>query len=159
MSGTAFELESTFTGPNFAEGDRWMSTVGELEESGFAPVSEFDWAIHRMLNELASLKSNWDSEGALRIDRRVMEAAREFVSAIPGRIKAEIAAPTVVPMRKGNLQFEWHAGPRTLELELETPGQVHYLKWHPEAGVEEEDIVPLSDTETIAELLTWFMRG
>lgn len=136
-----------------------MSTSGAQEDSGFAPLSDFDRAVHYRLDRLAALPPNWDAEGARKIDRRLIAAARDFVSALPGRIKTDAAIPAVVPMRKGNLQFEWHAGPRTLEFEFETPGQIHYLKWHPEAAVEEEDILPVSNVEAFANLLTWFMKG
>jgi hypothetical protein len=159
MMATTLEFEPTSTLPLPWDGDQWMSTSGEPEESGFAPLSEFDRVIHIELSRLAALQANWDAEGARRIDRRLIAAARNFVSALPGRIKAEIAIPAVVPLRKGNLQFEWHDGRRTLELELETATQVHYLKWHPEAGVEEEDMLPVSNVQAFADLLMWFMKG
>ena len=66
--------------------------------------------------------------------------------------------PAVVPMRKGNLQFEWHDGPRTLELEIEDPRTIHFLKWHPEAGIEEEDTCSISDADTVTALLEWFAK-
>jgi hypothetical protein len=55
------------------------------------------------LDRLATLKPNWDAEGARRLDRQLIAAARDFVSALPGRIKTHVVGPTVVPMRKGNL--------------------------------------------------------
>ena len=75
------------------------------------------------------------------------------------RLKSLVAPPDVVPMRKGNLQFEWHNGSKTLELEIEDPRTIHYLKWHPEAGVEQEDVCGLSDINAVARLIEWFAKG
>lgn len=62
-------------------------------------------------------------------------------------------------MRKGNLQLEWHCGPRTLELEIESPTTIHYLKFHPEAAIEEEDFCDVSDADALARLIEWFVGG
>ena len=90
---------------------------------------------------------------------RIIAAAREFISTLPRSIKAKAKIPAVVPMRKGNLQFEWHDGPKTLELEIESPGTIHYLKWHSEAGIEEEEICLIADTEIVTRLIEWFVEG
>lgn len=159
MTATMLDFDVSSTSPHPSDGDQWISMSGEPEDSGFARLCNFDRAVHIGLDRLAALKPNWDAEGARRVDRQLIAAARDFVSALPGRIKTHVAVPAVVPMRKGNLQFEWHEGPRTLELEFETPRQIHYLKWHPEAGVEEEDILSVSQMEAFADLLTWLMKG
>ena len=101
----------------------------------------FDLTVGEGLHRIASLQENWDSEGARSIDPDIIAAAREFVLKLPGRLKSVIRVPTVVPMRKSNLQFEWHDGPRTLELEIDGPHTIHYLKWHADAGIEEEDVL------------------
>ena len=93
---------------------------------------------------------------SIRIDPEIVEAARQFVSSLSEDIASP---PAVVPMPKGNLQFEWHEGPRTLELEIENPTTIHYLKWHPEEGTEEESFFELSDVFRAESLIRWFMRG
>jgi hypothetical protein len=60
-------------------------------------------------------------------------------------------------MAKGNLQFEWHEGPRTLELEFENASTVHYLKWHPEEGLEDEGLFSLEEIDRALELIRWFV--
>jgi hypothetical protein len=121
-------------------------------------LSDFDRAVKKELRRLALLQENWDAEGALPINPQIIGAAQEFVSTLPDRLKSHVAAPEVVPMRKGNLQFEWHDGPRTLELEIEDARTIHYLKWHPEAGIEEEDICSISDLNAVAGLIEWFAK-
>jgi len=121
-------------------------------------LSEFDLAVGAELNRIAALKPNWDAQGALPIGPSIIDAARKLISRLPARVKADNGAiPSVVPMRKGNLQFEWHKGSKTLELEIEDPLTIHYLKYHPEAGVEEEDLCPVEDTDTLAGLIQWFV--
>ena len=122
-------------------------------------LSDFDVAVKSELRRLAALRENWDSEGAKSVDPIIVEAAERFISMMPDRLKSLVAPPEVVPMRKGNLQFEWHDGPRTLELEIEDARTLHYLKWHPEAGIEEEDVCSLADKDAAARLIEWFARS
>jgi hypothetical protein len=119
-------------------------------------VADFELAVRRELDRLASFPVNWDREGAPRIDRAIIEAARQFIAKLPPDIAP---VPAVVPMTPGNLQFEWDAGRRSLELEIETPSTIHYLKWDPDEAVEEEDLFDIEDTDRAVLLIQWFMRG
>lgn len=105
------------------------------------------------LDRLAALPANWDAEGAPPIDPEIIQTARSLVRRFPASLTS---APAVVPMPKGNLQFEWHDGPRTLELEIETRETIQYLKWHPEEGIQEEDVISISDLRRVEDLLRWF---
>jgi len=105
------------------------------------------------LDSLRHLPENWNGYGADPIDPKVIDSAEQFIASLPG---TTIAAPKVVPMTRGRLQFEWHRGNRSLELEFETPEQVHYLKWDTDAGIEEEDILSLAEIGKVHELLGWF---
>lgn len=120
----------------------------------YAP--EFESRVNQELDRLGSLLPNWDYEGAARIDPAIIEGAREFISRLPKDIAT---IPSVVPSAAGNLQFEWTAGRRSLELEIETPSVIHYLKWDPAKGVEEEDVFDISDVNRAESLIRWFMRG
>jgi hypothetical protein len=122
-------------------------------------LKDFDLAVKSELRRIAALGENWDSEGARPIAPNIIDAATDFISVFPARLKSLVAVPEIVPMRKGNLQFEWHDGPKTLELEIEDARTIHYLKWHSEAGVEEEDVCPLSDSDTVTRLIEWFAKG
>jgi len=138
--------------------DRWNSTTGKPDGAGYVLLSEFDLAVNAKLDQIANLEQNWDAQGAYSIYPSIVEAARELISSLPARIKAcPGSIPAVVPMRKGNLQFEWHEGPKTLELEIESPSTIHYLKFHPDAGIEEEGLCALTDTDTIVGMIRWFV--
>ena len=109
-------------------------------------------SISERIEALRSLETGWNGYGAGPIDPGAIEAAKRFAAAIPG----EVAEPQVVPMTWGRLQLEWHRGNRSLELEFETPTAVHYLKFDPDRGVEEEDILAADDTGRLIGLLDWF---
>ena len=62
-------------------------------------------------------------------------------------------------MTRGRLQFEWHRGNRSLELEFESPTLIHFLKYDPDHDVEEEDVFSVEHTTRLMELLRWFGAG
>jgi hypothetical protein len=148
MTPLTIDRDSLRTGGNPSQHDRWIPT------GYFAP--HFHDHVQHELDRLAALPLNWDAQGARPIDAEIVRAARVFVAGLPPNIAK---TPLVIPMAKGNLQFEWHDGPRSLELEIETPHQVHYLKWHPEEGVEDEGVYDIQDVDQSVALIRWFQRG
>src|SRR5260370_275218 len=82
-------------------------------------------SVFKQFDDLKQLPEDWNGYGAQPIDPGTIEAAQSFIVDLPDDI---ITAPTVVPITRGRLQFEWHRGNRSLELEFETPGRIHYLK-------------------------------
>src|SRR5438132_1629589 len=88
------------------------------------------------LQGLGRLPPNWDGYSAPPINPDIIAAARAFLGALAPNLAGR---PGVVPMSTGNLQLEWHEGPKILEMEFESPQTIRYLRWHPEQGVEEED--------------------
>jgi hypothetical protein len=117
---------------------------------------EFAEAVTTSLKELSSLPANWDGYGGRPIDPEIIKTACAFVRALPENLALR---PQVVPMSAGNLQLEWHKGPKILELEFETPTMIRYLQWHPEEGVEEEDVFLTADVAKADVLIRWFMNG
>lgn len=148
MTLTTLERENSRTDNTADDYSQWIS-VGY-----YAP--NFHTDIDRELHRLAGLKPNWDAQGAVSVAPALIDAARDLVSKLPSNLTWP---PSVVPMAKGNLQFEWHEGPRSLELEIEDPETVHYLKWHPEENVEEEGLIPICEISRIVDMICWFMRG
>jgi len=106
------------------------------------------------IHSLSELAPNWDGYGAPAIDPAVIEAAEAFIARLPQGLAPP---PRVVPMSNGTLQLEWHAGPKSLELEFESPDSIRYLQWHPNEGVEEEDAFPTTNVETAVDLIRWFL--
>jgi hypothetical protein len=112
------------------------------------------FSVFKQLDNLKQLPKDWNGYGAQPIDPDTIEAAERFIVDLPDNI---ITAPTVVPMTRGRLQFEWHLGNRSLELEFETPGRIHYLKADDDSGLEEENILFTTQMTSILELLRWFV--
>ena len=117
---------------------------------------EFRIRIEQELDRLASLPATWDREGAPRIDPAIIRAARHCIARLPPNIAP---IPAVVPAAAGNLQLEWSAGRRSLELEIENPSKIHYLKWDPNEGIEEEDVFDSEDADRTVDLIQWFVKG
>ncbi len=104
------------------------------------------------IEQLAGLPQDWNGYGASPIDPQVIEAASRFVNLLP---PVAIGTSQVVPMTRGRLQFEWHRGNRSLELEFESVTLVHFLKYDSDRGIEEEDVIPAGDTARLMELFHW----
>lgn len=139
------EVSTDVTGNEY---DRWEPAAY------YAP--EFRAVVKQELDRLASLEANWDAEGAEPIDPQVIQAARQLAEDLPENL---VGPPAVVPMATGNLQFEWNDGPRSLELEIESPTTIHYLKWHPEENIEEEGFFDIDDINRAVLLIRWFTRS
>lgn len=147
MMYSTIDQEELGTFPTRNSYDRWINAAF------YNPA--FEEKIQQELERLRKLDSNWDAQGAVRISSSVIAATQELIAKLPKNLAW---TPSVVPMAKGNLQLEWHDGPRSLELEIEE-GSVHYLKWHPEEGVEEEGRFPISKSEQAVALIRWFTGG
>lgn len=117
---------------------------------------DFEERVKSDIDRLASLPENWDLECAKPIDHAIIDAAKRFIGSLSNYIAT---VPSVVPSAAGRLQFEWNEGPRALELEIETPTTIHYLKWDPEESVEEEDTFDINNIVRAVSLINWFMRG
>ena len=106
------------------------------------------------IDQLKTLPQNWSGYGAAPIDRQVIRSAQDFILSLPSDL---IGTPKVVPMTRGRLQFEWHRGSRSLELEFENSDKLHYLKWDSDVNTEEEDVISVEDMGTIYALCRWFV--
>jgi hypothetical protein len=89
-------------------------------------------AIER-IRELLALEDGWDTYGAPRIDRSIVELAVVFAWKFGRGIAT---APWIVPTSLGGLQMEWHDGERTVEIAF-NPGQPVHLYIEDEDGEDE----------------------
>jgi hypothetical protein len=112
--------------------------------------------VQSALDSLRALTPNWDGYGAPSIDSAVIEAAKTFVATLPENL---VPRPRVVPMSNGTLQLEWHDGPKSLELEFESPTSIRYLQWFPEKGIEQESSFAATNVEAAFGLIQWFSTG
>ena len=121
--------------------------VGHLEPGSVGDV-------HAAIESLRLLAPNWDGYGAPAIDTDVIEAAKAFIAKLAENVAFR---PLVVPMSNGTLQLEWHDGPKSLELEFESPYSIRYLQWHPNRGVEKDDRFSTADVDTAVDLIRWMV--
>lgn len=78
-------------------------------------VERMETALAR-IKSLASLESNWDSYGAVPLQRGAVLHAIRLVAAILQN--EDVPLPAIVPTSEGGLQLEWHRGRATLEMEV-----------------------------------------
>jgi hypothetical protein len=135
-----------------AEGTEVRLTISH-PPVGPAAAAEAERALRARVDRLAALEPNWEGYGAPALDRGIVDAARQFIGWLAGYATLQ---PQVVPMSSGALQLEWHQGQKILELEFEDSRTIHYLRWDPAAGIQEEDVFPLGDTAKAISLIDWF---
>jgi hypothetical protein len=148
MSLLTLDRDRVRTNDNSADIDCWIPVAY------FVP--DFTARIEQELDRLAALPANWDGQGAVAIDGAVLQAARDLIGELPAFLTT---VPAVVPLANGRLQFEWHEGSRSLELEFEDADNLHFLKWHPSEGIEDEGVYSADDLDRTIALIRWFQRG
>jgi hypothetical protein len=113
-------------------------------------------SVEQDLDGLLLLPPNWDGYGAPLISPDIVASAKTWVAALWPSISV---SPAAVPLSTGNLQLEWHRGTRILELEVETPTTLHYLKWNSEECVKQEGSCAMNDVDQALSLIRWFQEG
>ncbi len=102
-------------------------------DSFYAVASLIEKAIGD-LDKLSTLPFDWDSYGSPKISDDLIMAAKRFLYQLEFEF---IAAPRVVPISGGGIQFEWQMGERELELEFIDSDNIGYLKVCNEKPIEE----------------------
>jgi hypothetical protein len=139
LSGVGGESHSTTASSSLVE-QRLPSQIKEI-------------MTYENLNNLKDLERGWDGYGAEPISLSVIARASKFIATFGNSFGG---APQIVPMTKGRLQFEWHQGNRSLEVEIGDSSEIHYLKWDSDLDLAEEDVASISDKETVQDILAWF---
>ena len=106
------------------------------------------------IDGLARLKANWDGYASAPLNPDILASARKLIRSLARQFP--IAIPNVIPMTGGRMQFEWHKGRKSLELEIEDAETIHYLKWDPGQDFQEEGSYSILDTARSIVLLQWF---
>ena len=112
-------------------------------------------AAHAKLEGFKDLKHNWDSYGGLPIKLEIIKAAHEFLDNMP----ADFVFPYVQPTGDGTVGFEWDTGNGRLELEIETPETVGFVKLDNMGGNDDDGTYPIVDLARTLELIRWVLAG
>lgn len=135
-----------------AEGTEVQLTIS-APPADLGAAADIGRAVDAKIDRLAVLEPNWDGYGAPAINRGIIDAARQLIGRLASYTTVQ---PLVVPMSNGAVQLEWHRGQKILELEIEDPTTIHYLKWDPTTGIQEEDVFPIGNIVKAASLIEWF---
>lgn len=151
-------LEAGFSSlPDLAEEKIWQKT-----EKYFPHCRP---CVLEQVEKLREYPLNWDGYGARPFAPEMIDAVQAFLYHLPDALfirpykEVDCLIPAIVPMSSGSIQLEWHAGSRILELEFETPTTIHYLKWWPQEGIEEEGVYRAADCRQSSRLIEWVLRG
>ncbi len=117
------------------------------------------------IDELRSLKPNWDLEGAAAPDERLIDDVKQFCQR-----SVSYPVPEANPTCDGGVQLEWHIDSRTLEIEFGPEGPPAYICWDqrdPDLACEGAIEFPASSgpgdvrrfEEKVEELLAWVQGG
>jgi hypothetical protein len=101
----------------------------------------------RRINEVLRLPPNWDGEGAEPVTDDAVQAAVDVTSRL---VDEHSIPPFVIALVDGGIQLEWHAGPASVEIEIDRLGVPHVLVAD-ETGaiVENHEFATLSPPESV----------
>ena len=105
--------------PNADAPVRWPVVGGVLEVAQASAPGAID-AIAAIC-DLGKLQANWDTYGALQVNRQCMVTA---IVLLLTSSRPNTPSPDVVPTVRGGVQLEWHRGGIDLEIEIELPSQI-----------------------------------
>lgn len=93
-------------------------------DSGYAPprANPAQEMISERLSRLRSMHDDWDRQGALRPDQRVIDEVSKILRVALDGVEAP-AAPFLVPLADGGVQVEWHAPGQSLEVAFYPGGE------------------------------------
>ena len=116
----------------------------------FLPGKEPDWlsAIVDRLTVVAGLSENWDSYGSAPVDQRALQHALSLL--IVSLMHVAPFVPRIWATKTGKVEIQWHAGGKSLELEIDRDGQIHAFycddddpdaEWEEDAALELDRVV------------------
>lgn len=94
------------------------------------------------------LPDNWDSYGGRKTNRDIISQSLSVLALI---MQATSPAPSVVPLRDGGIQLEWHRKQQDLEIAFPADAKPEFLYQNRGTGEEQEG--QASDVMALAQLL------
>ncbi len=139
--GTASVSDYSFTYPEFfPPTSTTMINPGEMTAEAMEVLSK--------INSYLSLKSNWDSYGAVQPGTAAIENASTFVKALDRR---RVPVYFTAPGPNGEILVELKNGDKSIELTFEADGTSTYAKFVGDNCVEENSF----RDEEASELIQW----
>jgi hypothetical protein len=101
-----------------------------------------------LIDSLSRYDENWDSNHAAAVTTDAVLGAKRWATRLASR--SDLARPLIYPTRGGGVQFEWEAGQRYLEIEVESSSSAKWYGCDRDAGAESEG--RLREDDNLAEL-------
>jgi hypothetical protein len=131
-----------------------VTTLGDaLDLSGDAA----GWVVEaaKKLEALGRFRTGWDSYGGLPLRRGVKSLTLQVLGWLR---KDELPVPRVVLGSAGNVQLEWRANGKELEIELRDNNSIEYVKVSPGGDIEEGESA-LNLSGSLRDLTGWLLRS
>lgn len=90
------------------------------------------------ITSLMELPENWDSYGALPIDRSLAYVGVNLLQEISSN---EVPEPSIVPTTRGTIQFEWHTAGIDFELDVISSTKINTYFMDEATGMEWEKVL------------------
>lgn len=149
-STTAEVLSQDMVIPSASAWQHLVPLLLKVRIRGGIPIVATSRTIERLYG-LLSLPENWNSYGAARIRRDVIDFAATWVT---GLFESETTAPAIVPTARGGVQVEWHRCGVDLEIYVDSPSDVRFSAEDQSTGQLTE--APLEGNEHV--LRDWIAR-
>lgn len=101
--------------------------------------------------ELGALQENWDSYGGLPAAPKAISVARYILSNLDIE---DLPRPNVAAIADGSVGLHWRIANRDLEIEVESTGEVHFLKTKIGEEPESVDVRTWTDAQLV---LDWVL--
>ena len=151
-----YQIYNPFILVQFNPSEDWIISSWESTYHLFSKSINFADTI-RKISELANLPDNWDSYGALKIEKDTITRAIDFILDLMNMSEkfVSLSRPNVVPCPDGSIQFEWYYEDKELEIELPYSSEelVVYLRKY--GNIFEEGSC---DYKEVIEQLHWLLQ-
>ncbi len=127
LTGPAVTRQQTFVITDSVRDERTTRTSGKLKRP---LLPSYLLHSYQRLAELAALREDWDSYGALPIDDKSLIAARRLLSRISRELPEDAADASpfaLAPLADGGIQIEWRGDQTALEIEVDPLGRLSSL--------------------------------
>ena len=107
-----------------------------------------------IFDELKNLNQVWGNDSQ-DVNLLIINNAENVYNEL---IKSHLNPDLILPLTNGNIQFEWHNGNKSLELEFISDQEIHYFKYWSNEFAPEEDVLKTKDTYKIIRLVRYFLQ-
>lgn len=136
--------------------DRRSVTIEAFASDGSYQRPAWLEELERAVNALLALSQGWDGRRARPLTEEAVEAAIELSVGLMFQYGIPVP-PQVFPLPDGGIQFEWHAGGQSVEVEVDADGSAHVLCTRQNGSVAVEGEISSDEPDSLLEAVSAFL--